>query len=105
MTLDLNYFNVAPKLGIEVDIKIDLEKTSDICYECPKTGGVFSHRDHFGKDTPCMYTIEVDIRIDLEKSDIGPKTRGVFSHRDPFGKDTPLSVHHILILLEKDTSV
>lgn len=64
MTLDLNYFNVAPKLGIEVDI-----------------------------------------RIDLEKSDIGPKTRGVFSHRDPFGKDTPLSVHHILILLEKDTSV
>ena len=92
MTLDLNYFNVAPKLGIEVDSRIDLEKTSDIGYECPKTGGVFSHCDPFGKDTPCLYTIEVDIRIDLEKSAIGPKTRGVFSHRDPFGRSPPLSI-------------
>ena len=40
--LDLHYFNVAPKLVMEVDIKIDLEKTSDIDYVTEKSQTLFS---------------------------------------------------------------
>ena len=38
---DLHYFNVAPKMVIEVDVKIDLENISDVDYIADKTQTLF----------------------------------------------------------------
>ncbi len=38
---DEHYFNVAPKMVIEVDVKIDLEKKSDVDYIAEKTQTLF----------------------------------------------------------------
>jgi Uma2 family endonuclease len=38
---DEHYFNVAPKMVIEVDVKIDLEKISDVDYIADKTQTLF----------------------------------------------------------------
>jgi Uma2 family endonuclease len=39
--IDEHYFNVAPKIVVEVDIKVDLEKTSDVSYISEKTQTLF----------------------------------------------------------------
>ena len=40
--IDEHYFNVAPKMVIEVDVKIDLEKISDVDYIADKTQTLFA---------------------------------------------------------------